>query len=247
MKKQTNALWKILLFSVITNITACKKIENTKLELNKTIDGNVILIESYKFKMVQDNLIKDIIEIDQAIKQEGLQGFDFNNYLQNESLDLSLKNVYTKEDILLAYSKNGITNGVKIVSLIENKMYLFKLFINKYDSLKYLSKNDIKIIISYAIKNKLKYNIPNSNKASFLEENCLSVYKNGIADCEEEYQSALIDSFATTTFMLLTSGPLSSIVNFTYTAYKAVTNYNSCNNRVIRNFKSCITEINNAS
>lgn len=80
-----------------------------------------------------------------------------------------------------------------------------------------------------------------------LEDNCITAYKNGIADCDEDYQSALADSIATTIFMLLVGGPISSMVNFTYTAFKAVTNYNSCNFRITRNFTSCINVENNAS
>jgi len=78
------------------------------------------------------------------------------------------------------------------------------------------------------------------------EDNCITAYKNGIADCDEDYQSALADSFATTAFMLFTGGPFYSMVNFTYTAFKAVSNYNSCNFRITRNFTTCINAKNNA-
>lgn len=247
MKKQPSALWNILFFCIIINITACNKIEISKPEFNKTIDETLILIESYKFKMVHDDVIKQIIEVDQAIKLEGLDGFDFNNVIQYENLGRYLSNANSKADILLAYNLGGITNGVKIFSLIEKKMDLFKNLTHKYDSLQLLGSNDVKLIIKYAFKYTLKNHLQSSKKSMVLEDNCVKAYKNGIADCDEDYQSALTDSFATTAFLLFTGGPLSSLANFTYTAFKAVTNYNSCNYRVIRNFKSCINEINNVS
>ena len=197
--------------------------------------------------MVKDVIIKQIIEVDQAIKLEGLDGFDFNNLIQHENLESFLLKAKSKEDILLAYSLNGITNGNKLFYLIEKKLNLFKSFINKYDSLQLLSNNDIRNVVSYAYNINLKNEIQNSKKTMMLQDNCITAYKNGIADCDEDYQSALTDSFVTTTFMLFTSGPITSIVNFTYTSFRAVTNYNSCNYRVSRNFTSCINAENKAS
>lgn len=126
-------------------------------------------------------------------------------------------------------------------------MDLFKSFINKYDSLQLLSNNEIRNVVSYAYNINLKNEIQNSKKTMMLQDNCITAYKNGIADCDEDYQSALTDSFVTTIFMLFTSGPITSIVNFTYTSFRAVTNYNSCNYRVSRNFTSCINAENKAS
>lgn len=247
MKKLAKSLWKILIITVFVNFTACIKIENSKPEINKIIDENSMLIESYKLKMVHDDIIKQINEIDQAIKLEGLNGFDFNNVLLQEKLGNNLLKAKTKEEILLAYSLNSVTNGNKLFYLIEKKLNLFKLFINKYNSLQLLSNNDIKFIIKFAFGYSFKNNFENKIKSMSLEDNCITAYKNGIADCDEDYQSALADSFATTTFMLFVGGPISSMVNFTYTAFKAVTNYNSCNFRITRNFTSCINVENNAS
>jgi hypothetical protein len=246
MKKLTKSLWKILIIAVIVNFTACIKIENSKPEINKIIDDHSILIESYKLKMVHDDIIKQIIEIDQAIKLEGLFGYDFNNIIRHEKLGSYLSKAKTKEDILLAYSLNGVTNGNKLFSLIEKKVNLFISFINKYDSLKLLSSNDVNFVIKYAFRYNLKNNFQNKVKSMSLEDNCITAYKNGIAVCDEDYQSALADSFATTVFMLFTGGPFSSMVNFTYTAFKAVSNYNSCNFRITRNFTTCINAENNA-
>jgi hypothetical protein len=246
MKKLAKSLWKILIIAVFVNFTACIKIENSKPEIYKIIDDNSLLIESYKLKIVHDDIIKQIIEIDQAIKLEWLNSFDFNNVLVNENLGTYLSKAKTKEEILLAYSLNGVTNGNKLFSLIEKKLNLFKSFINKYDSLQLLSSNDVNFIIKYAFIYNLKNSFPSKIKSMSLENNCITAYKNGIADCDEDYQSALADSFATTVFMLFTGGPFYSIVNFTYTAFKAVSNYNSCNFRISRNFTNCINAEKNA-
>ena len=125
-------------------------------KIKKIIDDNSLLIESYKLKMVHDDIIKQIIEIDQAIKLEWLNSFDFNNELVNENLGTYLSKAKTKEEILLAYSLNGVTNGNKLFSLIEKKLNLFKSFINKYDSLQLLSSNDVNFIIKYAFIYNLK-------------------------------------------------------------------------------------------
>jgi hypothetical protein len=247
MKKLRKSLWKIFVIAVFINFTACTKIEKIKPDVNIIIDEKVLLIESYKFKMVKDVIIKQIIEVDQAIKLEGLDGFDFNNVIQHENLESFLLKAKSKEDILLSYSLNGITNGNKLFYLIEKKLNLFKSFINKYDSLQLLSNNEIRNVVSYAYNINLKNEIQNSKKTMMLQDNCITAYKNGIADCDEDYQSALTDSFVTTTFMLFTSGPITSIVNFTYTSFRAVTNYNSCNYRVSRNFTSCINAENKVS
>ena len=220
--------------------------KNSKPEIIKIIDDHSMLIESYKLKMVHDDILKQIIEIDQVIKLEWLNDFDFNNLIVNENLGSSLLKAKTKEEILLAYSLNGVTNGNKLFSLIEKKLNLFKSFINKYDSLQLLSSNDVNFIIKYAFRYNLKNNFPNKIKSMSFEDNCITAYKNGIADCDEDYQSALADSFATTAFMLFTGGPFYSMVNFTYTAFKAVSNYNSCNFRITRNFTTCINAKNNA-
>jgi hypothetical protein len=196
--------------------------------------------------MVHDDILKQIIEIDQVIKLEWLNDFDFNNLIVNENLGSSLLKAKTKEEILLAYSLNGVVNGNKLFSLIEKKLNLFKSFINKYDSLQLLSSNDVNFIIKYAFRYNLKNNFTNKIKSMSFEDNCITAYKNGIADCDEDYQSALADSFATTAFMLFTGGPFYSMVNFTYTAFKAVSNYNSCNFRITRNFTTCINAKNNA-
>jgi hypothetical protein len=246
MKKLAKSLWKILIIAVFINFTACIKIENSKPEIIKIIDDNSMLIESYKLKMVHDDILKQIIEIDQVIKLEWLNDFDFNNLIVNENLGSSLLKAKTKEEILLAYSLNGVVNGNKLFSLIEKKLNLFKSFINKYDSLQLLSSNDVNFIIKYAFRYNLKNNFTNKIKSMSFEDNCITAYKNGIADCDEDYQSALADSFATTAFMLFTGGPFYSMVNFTYTAFKAVSNYNSCNFRITRNFTTCINAKNNA-
>jgi hypothetical protein len=246
MKKLAKSLWKILIIAVFINFTACIKIENSKPEIIKIIDDNSMLIESYKLKMVHDDILKQIIEIDQVIKLEWLNDFDFNNLIVNENLGSSLLKAKTKEEILLAYSLNGVTNGNKLFSLIEKKLNLFKSFINKYDSLQLLSSNDVNFIIKYAFRYNLKNNFTNKIKSMSFEDSCITAYKNGIADCDEDYQSALADSFATTAFMLFTGGPFYSMVNFTYTAFKAVSNYNSCNFRITRNFTTCINAKNNA-
>ena len=246
MKKLSKSLWKILIIAVFINFTACIKIENSKPEIIKIIDDHSMLIESYKLKMVHDDILKQIIEIDQVIKLEWLNDFDFNNLIVNENLGSSLLKAKTKEEILLAYSLNGVTNGNKLFSLIEKKLNLFKSFINKYDSLQLLNSNDVNFIIKYAFRYNLKNNFPNKIKSMSFEDNCITAYKNGIADCDEDYQSALADSFATTAFMLFTGGPFYSMVNFTYTAFKAVSNYNSCNFRITRNFTTCINAKNNA-
>jgi hypothetical protein len=246
MKKLIKSLWKILIIAVFINFTACIKIENSKPEIIKIIDDHSMLIESYKLKMVHDDILKQIIEIDQVIKLEWLNDFDFNNLIVNENLGSSLLKAKTKEEILLAYSLNGVVNGNKLFSLIEKKLNLFKSFINKYDSLQLLSSNDVNFIIKYAFRYNLKNNFPNKIKSMSFEDNCITAYKNGIADCDEDYQSALADSFATTAFMLFTGGPFYSMVNFTYTAFKAVSNYNSCNFRITRNFTTCINAKNNA-
>jgi len=129
MKKLRKSLWKIFVIAVFINFTACTKIEKIKPDVNIIIDEKVLLIESYKFKMVKDVIIKQIIEVDQAIKLEGLDGFDFNNVIQHENLESFL--LKAKEDILLAYSLNGITNGNKLFYLIEKKwIYLNHLLIN---------------------------------------------------------------------------------------------------------------------
>ena len=246
MKKLAKSLWKILIIAVFVNFTACIKIENSKPEIYKIIDDNSLLIESYKLKMVHDDILKQIIEIDQVIKLEWLNDFDFNNLIVNENLGSSLLKAKTKEEILLAYSLNGVTNGNILFSLIEKKLNLFKSFINKYDSLQLLSSNDVNFIIKYAFRYNLKNNFTNKIKSMSFEDNCITAYKNGIADCDEDYQSALADSFATTVFMLFTGGPFYSMVNFTYTAFKAVSNYNSCNFRITRNFTTCINAEKNA-
>ena len=246
MKKLAKSLWKILIIAVFVNFTACIKIENSKPEIIKIIDDHSMLIESYKLKMVHDDILKQIIEIDQVIKLEWLNDFDFNNLIVNENLGSSLLKAKTKEEILLAYSLNGVVNGNKLFSLIEKKLNLLKSFINKYDSLQLLSSNDVNFIIKYAFRYNLKNNFPNKIKSMSFEDNCITAYKNGIADCDEDYQSALADSFATTAFMLFTGGPFYSMVNFTYTAFKAVSNYNSCNFRITRNFTTCINAKNNA-
>lgn len=151
----------ILIITIFVNFTACIKIENSKPEINKIIDEKSMLIESYKLKMIHDDIIKQIIEIDQAIKLEGLNGFDFNNVLLQEKLGNNLLKAKTKEEILLAYSLNGITNGNKLLYLIEKKLNLFKLFINKYNSLQLLSSNDVKFIIKYAFRYSFKNNFQN--------------------------------------------------------------------------------------
>ena len=60
MKKLAKSLWKILIIAVFVNFTACIKIENSKPEIYKIIDDNSLLIESYKLKMVHDDIIKQI-------------------------------------------------------------------------------------------------------------------------------------------------------------------------------------------
>ena len=127
MKKLIKSLWKILIIAVFINFTACIKIENSKPEIIKIIDDHSMLIESYKLKMVHDDILKQIIEIDQVIKLEWLNDFDFNNLIVNENLGSSLLKAKTKEEILLAYSLNGVTNGNKLFSLIEKKLNLFKV------------------------------------------------------------------------------------------------------------------------
>ena len=68
MKKLAKSLWKILIITVFVNFTACIKIENSKPEINKIIDENSMLIESYKLKMVHDDIIKQIQLINIWIK-----------------------------------------------------------------------------------------------------------------------------------------------------------------------------------
>jgi hypothetical protein len=182
------------------------------------------------------------VVIPETLKQTFAQ--PLTQSLQDTSLQLlniekSLTTANTKEEMILAFSLNGINNGVELVNLFQNKVDLLKSIINKFPNLHQLNAQEMIELYKYSravILNPGKDIIhPFSENKTY----CMRAFEVGMSDCEDDYQTALANGFETTAIALFTGGPLAATLTAALTTYSAVKALHTCTDRTIRNYTIC--------
>jgi len=240
MKKLQRVLATILVCCLLLNSTSCSKSEeiNQQKIISPTLSNNII-IDIYKESLSKDADFIKMIHLETQIKEVLLDGFNNDNGLQLLNIEKSLTTANTNEEMILAFSLNGINNGKELVNLFQNKVDLLKNIINKFPNLHQLNAQEMIELYKYSravILNPSKEVIhPFSDNKTF----CMRAFEVGMSDCEDDYQSALANSFETTAIALFTGGPLAATLTAAITAYSAVKALHTCTDRTIRNYTIC--------
>lgn len=240
MKKLQRVLAPILVCCLLLNSTSCSKSEQTNQQkiISPTLSNNII-IDIYKESLSKDADFIKMIHLETQIKEVLLDGLNTNNGLQLLNIEKSLTAANTKEEMILAFSLNGINNGVELVNLFQNKVDLLKSIINKFPNLHQLNAQEMIELYKYSravILNPGKDIIhPFSDNKTF----CMRAFEVGMSDCEDDYQTALANGFETTAIALFTGGSLAATLTAAITAYSAVKALHTCTDRTIRNYTIC--------
>jgi uncharacterized membrane protein YgcG len=114
MKKLQRVLAPIIVCCLLLNSTSCSKSEQTNQQkiISPTLSNNII-IDIYKESLSKDADFIKMIHLETQIKEVLLDGLNTNNGLQLLNIEKSLTAANTKEEMILAFSLNGINNGVE--------------------------------------------------------------------------------------------------------------------------------------
>lgn len=240
MKKLQRVLVPILVCCLLLNSTACSKSEeiNQQKIISPTLSNNII-IDIYKESLSKDADFIKMIHLETQIKDVLLDGLNNDNGLQLLNIEKSLTTANTKEEMILAFSLNGINNGEELVNLFQNKVDLLKNIINKFPNLRQLNSQEMIELYKYSRSASLNPDKEMIHPFSDNKTACARAFEIGMSDCEEDYQTALANGFETTAIALFTSGPLAATLTAAVSAYSAVKALHTCTDRTIRNYTIC--------
>lgn len=196
MKKLQRVLAPILVCCLLLNSTACSKSEeiNQQKIISPTLSNNII-IDIYKESLSKDADFIKMIRLETQIKEVLLDGLNNDNGLQLLNIEKSLTTANTKEEMILAFSLNGINNGEELVNLFQNKVDLLKNIINKFPNLHQLNKAEIKeLYITSRASVLLKNNSGVNTVTSSCTNDCCRAYVNNVSDCFNSF--AMISGLA---------------------------------------------------
>ncbi|TRZ76644.1 MAG: hypothetical protein D4R94_04510 [Chitinophagaceae bacterium] len=209
--------------------------------VSPTLSNNII-IDIYKESLSKDADFIKMIHLETQIKEVLLDGLNNDNGLQLLNIEKSLTASNTKEEMILAFSLNGINNGEELVNLFQNKVDLLKNIINKFPNLHQLNKAELKeLYITSRASVLLKNNSGVNAVTSSCTNDCCRAYVNNVSDCWNTFalNSSVTVIFAA--FQLYTTENLieasrSILIGIGSTKLDGV----RCENAAVRDYRLCM-------
>lgn len=196
MKKLQRLLATIIVGCLLLNSTACSKSEEIIPQkiISPTLSNNII-IDIYKEGLSKDVDFIKMIHLETEIKETLLDGLNNDNGLQLLNIEKSLNAANTKEEMVLAFSLNGINNGTELVNLFQNKVDLLKNIIKKFPNLHQLNLAELKEIYVTSRASVLFIKNASVNAvANTCTNDCCRAYVNNVSDCFNSF--AMISGLA---------------------------------------------------
>lgn len=244
MKKMQLALGRILFCTLLlASSMGCSKTESIDTS-NKVVikNSNSIIVSIYKETLGTDTTFIQLMENYELIKNQQLVGLNVDDYNQMHKIEKSLRDANTKEQVVLAYKLNGVTEYNTLLDLFEQQFFLMKRLLNKYPNIQQLNKEELANLFLTSKQVIVNNKNPNNNKImKDCTNDCCRAYVNGMNDCTNSFMlsSAAVVLVGIGEFVL-TKNLFAS--EFTVVAGLGATNLENikCQNSTVRDYRLCM-------
>ena len=244
MKKMQHVLGRILICSLLlSGSIGCSKNESFHTSNNMVIENsNSIIVSIYKETLGTDTTFIQLMENYELIKNQQLEGLNVDDYNQMHKIEKSLRDANTKEQVVLAYKLNGVTEYNTLLDLFEQQFFLMKRLLNKYPNIQQLNKEELANLFLTSKQVIVNNKNPNNNKImKDCTNDCCRAYVNGMSDCSNIFMlsSAAVVLVSIGEFVI-TKNLFAS--EFTVVAGLGATNLESirCQNSIVRDYRLCM-------
>lgn len=239
------SIGRILVCSILfASSVGCSKTESFQTSNNKVVseNSNTNIVSIYKETLGTDTTFIQLMKNYESIKNYQLVGLNVDDYNQMLEIEKSLRFANTKEQVVLAYKLNGVTEYNSLIDLFEQQLFLMRRLLNKYPNIQQLNKEELADL--FLTSKQVIANNKNPNNYKIMKDctnDCCRAYVNGLSDCSNSFMlSSAAVALVGIGELIITKNLFAS--EFTVVAGLGAANIENikCQNSSVRDYRLCM-------